>query len=53
MIAQAMYVGAYSGDKKNGYGIYTWQSGNVYKGLYRDDERNGYGEMIWKDGSMY
>jgi len=40
-------------DKKNGYGVFTWESGNVYKGYYKDDERDGFGEMTWVDGSMY
>ena len=38
---------------KHGYGIFSWQSGNVYKGNYENDERNGYGEMSWTDGSVY
>ena len=27
----------------NGYGIFTWASGNVYKGNYDADMRCGYG----------
>lgn len=48
-----MYEGAYENDKKNGMGLFTWESGNYYKGCYKDDERHGYGEMYWKDGSCY
>jgi hypothetical protein len=31
------YEGEYQLDKKNGYGTFTWESGNVYKGNYKDD----------------
>ena len=48
-----MYEGTYLNDKKNGMGMFTWESGNFYKGCYKDDERHGYGEMFWKDGSCY
>ncbi len=48
-----MYEGHYENDKKNGMGLFTWESGNYYKGCYKDDERHGYGEMYWKDGSCY
>ena len=47
------YDGEYGQDRKNGYGVFTWESGNVYKGGYVDDERDGYGEMFWTDGSIY
>jgi hypothetical protein len=40
-------------DKKHGYGIFSWESGNMYKGNYKDDERDGYGEMYWTDGTVY
>jgi hypothetical protein len=40
-------------DKKHGYGIFQWASGNSYKGEYKDDERDGYGEMKWTDASIY
>jgi hypothetical protein len=47
------YDGEYAQDRKNGYGVFTWESGNVYRGSYLDDERDGYGEMFWTDGSIY
>ena len=47
------YEGEYEYDKKNGYGVFVWASGNIYKGEYRNEEREGYGEMNWTDGSMY
>lgn len=40
-------------DLKEGFGKYTWASGNVYTGEFRADEREGYGEMNWVDGSSY
>lgn len=39
--------------KKHGYGIFTWNAGNIYKGNYFEDLREGYGEMYWTDGSYY
>lgn len=47
------YEGEYTADKKHGYGIFSWASGNIYKGHYVDDLRTGYGEMYWGDGSYY
>ena len=47
------YEGEYLNDKKNGFGVFTWESGNIYKGNYKDDERDGFGEMHWTDGSIY
>jgi len=38
---------------KHGYGVFSWESGNVYKGNYEFDMRQGYGEMYWNDGSTY
>lgn len=28
------YEGEYLGDKKHGYGIFAWATGNIYKGHY-------------------
>jgi hypothetical protein len=47
------YEGEYEDDKKQGYGVFTWASGNIYKGDYKNDEREGHGEMKWTDGSYY
>ena len=47
------FEGEYRRDKKNGYGEFYWQSGNVFKGNYQDDLRQGYGEMHWVDGYIY
>jgi hypothetical protein len=47
------YEGEYFMDKKHGFGLFRWSSGNIYKGTYCDDERHGYGEMMWTDRSKY
>jgi hypothetical protein len=47
------YDGDYELDKKNGWGVFEWESGNCYRGEYVDDERHGYGEMHWIDESQY
>ena len=47
------YKGNYLNDKKCGFGIYKWASGNIYAGEYFYDYRQGYGEMMWTDGSYY
>jgi len=48
-----MYEGTYLKDKKEGFGIFKWASGNIYRGQYKEDEREGIGEMRWVDGSCY
>jgi hypothetical protein len=47
------YEGEYNADKKHGYGIFTWSTGNIYKGNYSEDLRSDFGEMYWSDGSYY
>jgi len=37
------YEGEYCEDRKHGYGIFSWASGNIYKGNYIDDLRSGFG----------
>lgn len=43
----------YENDKKHGFGVFDWESGNQYQGNYLNDERHGYGVMRWTDESMY
>ena len=43
----------YANDKKHGFGVFEWESGNRYEGSYIEDERSGYGEMKWMDESTY
>ena len=40
-------------DKKHGYGVFQWESGNKYSGNYHYDERQGYGTMEWTDMSKF
>ena len=36
-----------------GYGVYTYNDGNVYEGMFNDDKKEGYGKYHWKDGRRY
>ncbi len=47
------YEGLYENDKKHGWGVFEWESGNRYEGNYSEDERHGYGVMKWTDESTY
>ena len=47
------YEGEYKDDKKEGYGVFSWENGDVYKGNYVEDLREGYGEMFWRNGRFY
>lgn len=49
----SIYEGEYVNDKKDGYGVFRWASGNLYQGQFKDDERHGKGRMEWTDGSYY
>ena len=51
--ASNQFEGQYINDKKEGYGVFRWSSGNCYRGQYKGDEREGIGEMRWTDGSVY
>jgi len=48
-----IYEGQYANDKKEGFGIFKWASGNKYIGHYKNDKREGIGQMMWTDGSIY
>ena len=47
------YEGNYKNGKRNGFGIYHWNSGSRYEGSWVDDSRTGIGEYFWPDGSRY
>ena len=47
----SVYEGDYVNDKKEGFGVFRWASGNVYEGSFKGDERDGHGKMIWTDES--
>ena len=39
--------------KKNGYGIFYFQNGNVYKGEWVNDQKHGKGVYIKNDGNIF
>ncbi|HLP14231.1 MAG TPA: C1 family peptidase [Flavobacteriales bacterium] len=41
------------GDCENGYGRYTYTSGNTYEGFFYNGYRNGYGKYTTVDGESY
>jgi hypothetical protein len=45
--------GCISGDCNNGYGIYTWNTGERYEGYFQNGMRNGQGTNIFPSGSKY
>ncbi|MBR2024396.1 MAG: hypothetical protein IKA02_01160, partial [Clostridia bacterium] len=47
------YHGIIKNGKRNGYGVYTWNSGSRYQGEWVDDVRLGYGRFFWTDGGRY
>ena len=34
-----IYVGNYSGDKKNGHGVFYWADGGRYEGVWMDGKQ--------------
>ena len=43
------YDGQWQNNKRHGFGVRRYQSGNVYEGNWRDGLRNGKGTMRWLD----
>ena len=41
------------GDCNNGYGTYTWNTGDKYVGEHRDGKPNGQGTYTWANGNKY
>jgi hypothetical protein len=41
------------GDCENGYGKFTYASGNKYEGFFNNGYRNGYGKYTTKEGETY
>ena len=41
------------GDCNNGYGTFTWTSGNKYVGKWKDGNRHGQGISTAADGTVY
>jgi len=42
-----------SGDCVNGYGVYTWESGEKYEGYWKNYKRNGQGTNNFASGAVY
>ena len=38
-----------SGDCENGYGTYTWLSGDIYKGEWKAGFKEGQGTFTWQN----
>ena len=47
------YIGAILNNKRNGYGIMTWQNGDKYSGQWKDGKPNGIGTVNYYDGDKY
>jgi hypothetical protein len=45
--------GCISGNCDNGYGVYTWDMGDMYVGEFKNSTRNGKGKYTWKSGEVY
>ena len=39
-------------DKREGTGIYYWNTGEKYEGQWKNDKRNGQGTLYDKDGNV-
>jgi hypothetical protein len=53
-----LYDGDFSGDYRNGHGVYVWGkkspwAGDRYEGEYQHDLRNGWGVYQWNNGDRY
>lgn len=46
-------MGFYKNDKKNGFGLKVWSTGDKYEGEWLDGERNGKGIKTWVNGKKY
>eukprot|EP00741_Cyanophora_paradoxa_P023162 tig00021571_g22372.t1 len=45
---KAYYRGEWQGDRKHGFGVMVYPSGNTYEGQWANDLKNGHGTMVWK-----
>ena len=41
------YKGNFYHNQRNGYGVYTWPSGQIYKGEWASGQKWGHGKLIW------
>jgi len=45
------YTGFFTNLKKEGFGFYKWNSGDLYSGSWKDDKMTGFGLFTRKDGT--
>ncbi|KAK6132371.1 hypothetical protein DH2020_033892 [Rehmannia glutinosa] len=48
-----MYKGAWSGDRKHGYGIKHYSNGDYYEGQWKRNLQDGQGRYLWSNGNEY
>jgi len=48
-----MYVGEFSDNVINGYGVYTFGGGGKYEGNFVDGFKSGNGKYTWPDGDIF
>lgn len=46
------YWGEWRQDKRNGWGTYVWEDGQVYKGFWKDNLRHGKGVVYFNNGEQ-
>ncbi len=51
--SDGIYKGEIVNGKRHGYGIYTWNNGDVYEGDWVDDKRHGHGKQSYHNGYTY
>ena len=47
------YVGELSGGLRNGFGTYTYPTGDINEGIWKNDLQHGPGKIIYKNGDFY
>ena len=47
------YIGECKNGKKEGKGVFTWDSGNKYDGEWKNDKKEGKGVFTWDSGNKY
>ena len=53
MFCNVGFAECIEGDCINGYGTYTWASGDKYVGENKDNKRHGQGTFTWANGDKY
>ena len=52
-MSEAMYIGQYLNEHKNGKGFIRYKTNEIYTGLFKEGKKNGYGVHIYEDKSIY